>query len=209
MSTAHRVTIVDTGLSNIWSVLNAFEFLGARVDVCSDASSLASADVLVLPGVGSYRQAMARLTETRIDEAIRECAENNARKILGICLGMQLLATTSTEDGVTSGLGIIPANVEAFTSSEVLGSKIPHIGFNSVRPPRNSILFAGLSGNPDFYFVHSYRVLPAGLPDSIALCNYGIDFAATYEHKNIYATQFHPEKSQANGLHLLKNFLEA
>jgi len=203
------VTIVDIGLSNTWSVLNAFQYLGAGTEVTSDVKSVLSADVIVLPGVGSYRQAMERLQESRLGEAITIGSRDNGRKILGICLGMQLLARSGTEDGVTAGLGIIQADVAPFTNSEVMGGKIPHVGFNSVRPTGGSLLFDGLPQDPDFYFVHSFRMMPEGLAGAASLCNYGIDFAAAYEHENIFATQFHPEKSQANGLQLLKNFLEA
>jgi glutamine amidotransferase len=203
------VTIVDIGLSNTWSVLNAFQYLGAETEVTEDPKSVLSADVIVLPGVGSYRQAMERLWESKLGDAITSSVKDNGSKMLGICLGMQLLARSGTEDGITSGLGIIPADVAVFTSPEVKGGKIPHVGFNSVRPARGSVLFEGLPPDPDFYFVHSFRMMPGGLASATSLCNYGIDFAAAYEHENIFATQFHPEKSQANGLQLLKNFLEA
>ena len=203
------MTIVDIGLSNTWSVLNAFQYLGADTEVTSDPKSVLSADVIVLPGVGSYRQAMERLRESKLGDAITASAEDNGRKILGICLGMQLLGRSGTEDGVTQGLGIIPADVANFTSAEVMGGKIPHVGFNSVKPSQGSVLFEALPQDPDFYFVHSFRMTPEGLANAASLCNYGIDFTAAYEHENIFATQFHPEKSQANGLQLLKNFLEA
>jgi len=203
------VTVVDIGLSNTRSVLNAFQYLGAETEVTGDPKSVLSAEVIVLPGVGSYRHAMERLHESKLSDAITTSAQDNGTKILGICLGMQLLGRSGTEDGITSGLGIIPADVAVFTSPEIKGGKIPHVGFNSVRPARGSVLFEGLPPDPDFYFVHSFRMMPGGLASATSLCNYGIDFAAAYEHENIFATQFHPEKSQANGLQLLKNFLEA
>ncbi|MDE0973574.1 MAG: imidazole glycerol phosphate synthase subunit HisH [Candidatus Nanopelagicales bacterium] len=203
------MTVVDIGLSNTGSVLNAFQYLGAKTEVTGDPKSVLSAEVIVLPGVGSYRQAMERLRESELGDAITASAQDKGNKILGICLGMQLLGRSGTEDGITAGLDIIPADVAVFTSPEVRRRKIPHVGFNSVRPAVGSVLFEGLPQNPDFYFVHSYRMMPEGLTNTTSLCNYGTDFVAAYEHENIFATQFHPEKSQVNGLQLLKNFLEA
>jgi glutamine amidotransferase len=152
---------------------------------------------------------MERLRESGLADAIIASAMDSGRKILGICLGMQLLGRSGLEDGLTPGLGIIPADVAPFTSAEVKGKKIPHVGFNSVRPSQGSVLFEGLPREPDFYFVHSFRMTPEGHAGRTSFCNYGIDFAAAYEYENIFAAQFHPEKSQANGLRLMKNFLEA
>ena len=203
------MTVVDIGLSNTQSVLNAFQYLGVKPEVTGDPNCVLSAEVIVLPGVGSFRLAMERLRDSKLSDAITTRAQDTGTKILGICLGMQLLGRCGTEDGMTRGLGLIPADVSMFTSAEVRGGKIPHVGFNSVRPADGSVLFEGLPQNPDFYFVHSYRMKPEGRSSTTSLCNYGCDFVAAYEHENIFATQFHPEKSQANGLQLLKNFLEA
>jgi glutamine amidotransferase len=189
-------------------VVNAFEYLGCKALVASDPDQVANADILILPGVGSFRKAMASLCERELDRALSHAVLNRGRKILGICLGMQLLGASGFEDGETSGLGLIPADVERFTLEEVCGSKIPHVGFNSVKVPSTSRLMAGLATNTDFYFVHSYRMLSKGLPGLTANCVYGIEFMAAYEYENIFATQFHPEKSQSNGLLLLKNFIE-
>jgi glutamine amidotransferase len=120
---------------------------------------------------------------------------------------MQLLGVRSSEDGDTLGLGLIPAEVDRFSPCEIGINKIPHIGFDLVCSQPDSRLFKGLKNPADFYFVHSYRMLPLNLEGKIAVCNYGINFLAAYEEQNIYATQFHPEKSQTNGLALLKNFL--
>ncbi len=201
------VTVVDIGMSNTWSVINAFRYLGAKAEASDDPAAVTSADVIVLPGVGSFRLAMDRLTESGLAEAIVSASRD--RKILGICLGMQLLATNGTEDGDTAGLGLMPGLVEAFTPADVGDRKIPHVGFNTVAPAPGSVLFAGVADHPDFYFVHSYRVLPVDAPGEVSTAHYGTDFVAAYEHENLYATQFHPEKSQANGLQLLKNFLDA
>ena len=206
--TKRTVTIVDYGMGNICSVVSAFDYLGCEALVTSDPEQVANADTLILPGVGSFRKAMVSLREQELDQALSHAVLNRGRKILGICLGMQLLGKRGFEDGETSGLGLIPAAVERFSVEEVGGLKIPHVGFNSVKVPPASRLMAGLAENADFYFVHSYRMLSEGLPGQVANCFYGIEFLAAYEHENIFATQFHPEKSQSNGLVLLKNFIE-
>lgn len=206
--TQKTVTIVDYGMGNICSVASAFDYLGCELLITGDPDSVAGADILVLPGVGSFRKAMASLRERKLDSALLHAVLNRKRKILGICLGMQLLGDRGFEDGDTPGLGLIPARVERFSTDEVHGSKIPHVGFNSVNVPPGSRLMAGLAAKADFYFVHSYRMLPDGLPGLAANCVYDIEFLAAYEQANIFATQFHPEKSQSNGLLLLKNFIE-
>lgn len=202
-----RVTVIDYGMGNIWSVLSALRYLDCNPTVSSDPDEVAGADTLLLPGVGSFRKAMIALTQTGLDEAVIAAVRTGGSKILGICLGMQLMGTRSSEDGDTSGLGLIPAAVNRLTPWEVGANKVPHIGFDAVRSLSDARLFQGLPQAADFYFVHSYRMLPAGLTGRAATCNYGAEFLAAYEQDNIYATQFHPEKSQTNGLVLLKNFL--
>jgi glutamine amidotransferase len=150
---------------------------------------------------------MISLKEKELDQAIVEAVKTKGNNILGICLGMQLMGANSSEDGDTVGLGLIPSVVDKFTPQEIGSNKIPHIGFDLVRSQPNSRLFKGLQQAADFYFVHSYRMLPAGLSGKPAICNYGAEFLAAYEQDNIFATQFHPEKSQTNGLILLNNFL--
>jgi glutamine amidotransferase len=202
-----KVLIVDYGMGNLGSVQNALDYLEADYQVSSTPKVIASADALILPGVGSFRLATQTLQKQGIDDAIREAVSIKGKKILGICLGMQLLGTRSSEDGESEGFGFIGAGVDRFTELETDGQKIPHVGFNAVRSAAGSILFSGLSEASDFYFVHSYRMLPDALPGVTAICNYGAGFLAAYEHENIFATQFHPEKSQTSGLSLLSNFL--
>ena len=202
-----NVTIIDYGMGNLWSVLSALRYLGISPCISSNPDVIANADMLVLPGVGSYRNAMISLKKNGLDHAIIEAVKNKETKILGICLGMQLLGMSSTEDGDTTGLGLIQAEVCKFTSGEVGDKKIPHVGFDVVRSEVDWPLFKGLKQASDFYFVHSYRMLPTGLSGRQAICSYGIDFLGAYQKDNIFATQFHPEKSQTNGLMLLKNFL--
>ena len=205
---ARRVVIIDLGMSNVCSVQNAFSYLGQPAEITSECEVVQQADVVIIPGVGSYRKAMSRLRERQLDMAIKVLASDSGRKVLGICLGMQLLGQSGSEDGPSVGLELIPGRVNAFSGEEVRGLKLPHVGFNSVKIPYGSMLYRGLPTDPDFYFVHAYRMLPTGLPGLVGLCNYGLQFAASYEYRNIFATQFHPEKSHAYGLQLLRNFLE-
>ena len=202
------ITVVDYGMGNIWSVLSALRYLGNTPTVSNDPDEICQASVLVLPGVGSFCKAMNTLRTSGLDQAILEAVKTRGGKILGICLGMQMLGTHGSEDGDTMGLGLIPNRVDRFSSHELSNIKIPHIGFNSVRSDQKEGMFCNLPETADFYFVHSYRMLHEDLKGRTATCTYGIDFLAAFEVDNIYGTQFHPEKSQTNGLILLKNFLE-
>lgn len=202
-----RVVVVDYGMGNLWSVASALQFLGAECVVSGEPGVVQKADILILPGVGSYRRAMEALHERRLVDSVKEAVERKQRKILGICLGMQLMADWSTEDGKTQGFGFISGQVERFSIAELSGNKVPHIGFNSVEFPSNKGLFAGFGQEADFYFVHSYRLSNAGSAGEVAMCRYDAEFVAGYQSDNVFAVQFHPEKSQTNGLQLLKNFL--
>lgn len=204
-----KIVVVDYGMGNLWSVVSALDFLGADSIISSNPAEITKADAILLPGVGSFRRAMLILTNNNLDEAIKEAVQIKQRKILGICLGFQMLAESSAEDGMTAGLGFIPTPVESFSVQELEGRKLPHVGFNRVRLPNTSSLFDGFKAAEDFYFVHSYRLLAQDLPGKKAICNYGTDFLAAYEHENVFGAQFHPEKSQTNGLRLLANFLSA
>jgi glutamine amidotransferase len=201
------ITIVDYGMGNLWSVLSALRYLGCNPTISSDPDEISRANSLLLPGVGSFRNAMIALKKKGIDQAINEAVQIRGRKILGICLGMQLMGLSSSEDGETLGLGFINSTVDKFTLTEIGANKLPHIGFDLVRSQPGSRLFNNLQMTADFYFVHSYRMLPTGLSGIPATCCYGVEFLAAYEKDSIFATQFHPEKSQTNGLILLKNFL--
>ena len=204
-----RVTIIDYGMGNIWSVASALRYLNCEVVVSSDPLAIQKAESLILPGVGSFRKAMKALRDMNLEAPIIESALVRKVKFLGICLGMQLMGVNSTEDGLTSGLNLIPSKVDKFSPAEIVERKVPHIGFNQVNIDSSGNLFKGISGNQDFYFVHSYRMLPPDSQGIVSTFNYGIDFLAAYESENLFATQFHPEKSQSNGLKLLDNFLKA
>ena len=199
--------VIDYGMGNILSVLSAVRYLGATAEVSSDPEAIASAQKLILPGVGSFRRAMESLRATGLDQAIHRAVQSGETNLLGICLGMQLLGTVGTEDGETEGLGLIDQRVDSFTPEELSGLKIPHIGFSGVKAGPDSRLFAGLPSEADFYFVHSFRMLPE-IPDTVvSCCHHGATFAAAVEKGNVFGAQFHPEKSQTNGLMLLRNFL--
>lgn len=205
--TSPKITVIDYGMGNLWSVMSALRYLGSNPVISSDPDEIIKADALLLPGVGSFRKAMNSLRGGGIDKAILEAVQVKGTKILGICLGMQLLGASSTEDGHTIGLGLIPTEVDKFSFKETGLIKVPHMGFDVVKSESSWSLFKGLKNSADFYFVHSYRLLPSALSGNCSVCNYGVDFLAAYEKDNIFATQFHPEKSQTNGLMLLKNYL--
>ena len=203
-----KVLIIDYGMGNLWSVLNAFHYLGIDAILVNEPKKILEADFIVLPGVGSFRKAMITLKKLRFDEAIYEAVNIKHSKILGICLGMQLLGSYGSEDGETSGLGLINNRVDQFTLAELGINKIPHVGFNTVHFCQNTGLFKDIPDQADFYFIHSYRMLIDKFEGNYASCRYGVEFLAAFEMNNICGTQFHPEKSQTNGLILLKNFLE-
>ncbi len=201
-----RVTIIDYGMGNILSVKNAIDYLGYKNQVTNDYKIIRNSELLILPGVGSFRDAMREIKKFEIDKAIKESV-NKKGKILGICLGMQLLALSSVEDGNCKGIGLVPGKIVKLES--IIKKKIPHIGFNSIKTDYFKGLFNGLEKNNFFYFVHSYFFLPQKTKKfKFSYCEYGKKFVSSYESSNICGTQFHPEKSQSNGLKLIKNFLK-
>ena len=201
-----EVTIVNYGIGNIWSVIAAFEYLGAKCNVTDDKKEILSSKKIVLPGVGSFKKAMDSINNKNLNTAINEAVKVKKSSILGICLGMQLIGSSSTENGFTKGLGLIPNKVRMFDKKYKI--KIPHVGFNTVQIPRKNILFKDIPDKSDFYFVHSYYMINDNLENGCsATTKYGVDFVAAFEKENIFGTQFHPEKSQTNGLTLLRNFL--
>jgi len=198
-------------MGNLWSVASAIKFLGADPVVSHDPIEIANSNCLVLPGVGSFRRAMETIKTNKYDQAIAEALTNSKTKLLGICLGMQLLGASSTEDGVTPGLGLVPNLVTRFSSNNNIKIKIPHIGFSEVKSPKNSSLFVNIPDNSCFYFVHSYFMEIANsdvAKGHVATATHGTDFVAAIESGRICGTQFHPEKSQKSGLQLMRNFLE-
>lgn len=198
------IAIVDYGMGNLRSVQKGFEHAGVtEVVVTDDASLVAAADGIVLPGVGAFRDAAAHLRASGLREVILARIAEGV-PFLGICLGMQLLASVGLEDGEWEGLGVLGGTCERLPG----GVKIPHIGWNTVAYPRESELFAGIPEGTAFYFVHSYHLRPADPACIIGAATYGVEFAAAVEQRSVFAVQFHPEKSSSAGLALLGNFGE-
>lgn len=201
---AAEILIVDYGMGNLRSVQKAFERVGFAADISSDPGRVADATRLVLPGVGAFQDAIARLRETGLAEEVAYHIADGL-PFLGICLGMQLLFTRSHEDGLHAGLDVFPGEVVLFPT--VPGLKVPHMGWNTLRFTQPECpLFAGLPPDPAVYFVHSYYAVPHDAGVLAAQADYPEPFCAAVWKDNVYATQFHPEKSQQVGLMMLKNF---
>lgn len=214
------IAIVDYGAGNIRSIEKALEHVGARVRVTDDASLVAQADAVVLPGVGSGGAAMARMRRRGLDDAIRRATEQG-RPFLGICLGMQLLADHHAE-GEVDGLRLFRgevrrigwgAYVERSQHSDAgrgpNGPKVPHMGWNQVTPLRDGLpIFAGVPSDAYFYFAHSYYVEPQDQRGVVAVTDYGSPFCSVIVSEQCWGTQFHPEKSGMVGLRLLRNFVD-
>jgi glutamine amidotransferase len=200
-----RIVIVDYGMANLRSVQKAFEKVGHPAVVSGDPGRVAEADKLVLPGVGAFRDAIARLHEAHLAEPILDhlCA---GKPFFGICLCLQLLFTTSHEDGTWRGLDFFPGEVVRF--ADVPGQKVPHMGWNALRVRRAAPPLIDLPPEPHVYFVHSYYVKPRDEALVATETDYPTPFASAVRHENVFATQFHPEKSQRVGLGMLRRFAE-
>jgi glutamine amidotransferase len=199
------VAVIDYGMSNIDSVVRAIEECGGRPFVATAPNALSKADCIVLPGVGSFADGMRELRFRQLDEALRREALVNNIPVLGICLGMQMLATRGHEGGETPGLDLIPGDVVRFEPNGS-GERIPHIGWNSVLPTRECPLFRGIDPGTDFYFVHSYHFDCAD-ESAVAKTQYCGEFVCSVRRGYVFGVQFHPEKSQKRGIQLLRNFL--
>lgn len=204
--------IVDCGIGNLRSVQKMLERQGVAAPVSGAAATVAAADVVVLPGVGAFGDAMAELRAAGLVDVLRAHALERRKPLLGICLGMQLLARESSEGGRHQGLGLIDAEVRPLAvagQSDWAGRRLtlPHIGWNAVAPREDSVLFQGIAPGSDFYFVHGYQVVCGDPALAAATCAYGGDFVSAVEQDNIMGVQFHPEKSQSSGQRLLRNFV--
>jgi imidazole glycerol-phosphate synthase subunit HisH len=204
---AGRVTVVDYGLANIRSVVNALNCFEADVTVAENGAALANAELIVLPGVGSFDAGMRGLSERGHVEALQRRVIEAGVPYLGICLGMQFLFDGSAE-GSAKGLGWMSGRIERFPAGPDQ-PKVPHVGWNEVEIVPSSKLMAALVSPADFYFVHSYYA-PLAAANGVAsgICDYGVRFCAALERDNIAAVQFHPEKSQLGGMKLLETFLQ-
>lgn len=197
------VGIVDIGIGNLGSLSNALHSQGWDSVSISSASDFNDVTHLLIPGVGAFAAAMSRLGDTRLVEPIRQFA-SEGNPVMGICLGMQLLAESGTEGGNTGGLALIPGMVVPM--EQRLDLPLPHVGWNEVRQTRTHPVLKGIRNNADFYFVHSYRFVPRESDSVLAETEYGEYFPSIVGRGNVIGMQFHPEKSQLNGLRLLDNF---
>jgi len=202
-----KVAIIDYGMGNLKSIINALDYLGVENKLISDPKYLFKYSHIILPGVGSFKKAIKNLKTNGMFETLIKISKKK-QKIFGICLGMQLLFDSSTEEGYTKGLGIINGKVEKFSLRETKNLKIPHVGFNEIFFNKGNSFFKGIKNNSDFYFDHSYRITEFEKNIISAKSNHGINFLSAFSMNNIYGAQFHPEKSQSNGLLLIRNFIK-
>jgi glutamine amidotransferase len=197
------ILIVDYGMANLRSVQKAFEKVGTAADISGDPHRIAETDKLVLPGVGAFRDAIARLNEAGLADPIRQHVRRG-KPFFGICLGLQLLFTRSYEEGTYDGLNLFDGDVVRFDN--VPGLKVPHMGWNQLRIKKPAPQLAGLGAGSSVYFVHSYYVKPKDASLTAAEADYPTPFTAAIWHENVFASQFHPEKSQRVGLSMLEKF---
>ena len=201
---SQRITIVDYQMGNLRSVEKALEHVGAKVEITSDAAKILKADKLILPGVGAFGDAMRELRNRDLIEPLKTSIAQG-KPFLGICLGLQLLFEKGYEGGEHEGLGVLKGNVVRFDLPKQY--KVPHMGWNNVTSVQKNVpLLEGLSPEPSMYFVHSYYVVPSDRSLIWLEADYGHRFCAAIRQGNLYATQFHPEKSQREGLQMLRNF---
>ena len=195
------IAIIDYGAGNVKSVMFALRRIGVEGHLTTDAAGLREAAGIILPGVGAFGRAMERLGEEELDETLRELSRDG-KPLLGICLGHQLLFSESGEHGRHSGLGLIRGEVRRFGD----GVKTPHMGWNRIRYRKPSALFEGIGDESFFYFAHSFTVCPIEEGVTLAVTDYGAEFASAVQHGNVYGVQFHPEKSGEAGRAVLVNF---
>lgn len=199
------IRIVDYGMGNLRSVQKGFEKIGATAQFCTRPDEFQDADKLVLPGVGAFRDGIRELRERRLVEPVLEHIASG-RPFLGICLGLQLLFDVSFEEGQWEGLGVLCGEVVRLPDRP--GMKVPHMGWNTLQPTDGNPLLNGIPEAAHFYFVHSYYVVPEDKTIAAARTDYTCTFTSMVAHKKLFATQFHPEKSQSVGLKLLRNFAD-
>tara|TARA_B110001452_G_C15187812_1_gene412536 strand:+ start:26 stop:643 length:618 start_codon:yes stop_codon:yes gene_type:complete len=200
-----KISILNYGMGNLWSLITLIEHLQCKPNIINNYKDIKKSDRILLPGVGSFPMAMKKIKENNFLDGIKEHAIEKKKPILGICLGMQLLCKSSTEEKFSKGLGLVDLKIDKF--KKIKNKKKYHIGFNQVKDIDKSLLFNGINKKNDFYFVHAYRATGKNLKNiKLLKCSYNEEFIAGFEKQNIFGTQFHPEKSHKNGIILLKNF---
>ena len=202
-----KVAIIDYGMGNLKSVEISLNYLGVENELVKNPIHIKRYSHIILPGVGSFKAAIKNLKSAGMFDSLIEIAKQKKQKILGIWLGMHLLFSNSSEGGLTKGLGIMNGKVERFNQKKTKKLKIPHVGFNEVLFDETNPFFKGITNSSDFYFNHSYRINKFEESINQVFSNHGEKFLSGFNFENIYGTQFHPEKSQSNGLLLLKNFI--
>lgn len=201
------IVIVDLGTGNLFSVAKSLARIGANSLISSRAEDIANAKKIILPGVGHFGKAMHALTELNLADALNEAALVKRKPVLGICLGMELMARTS-EEGDVAGLGWIDAEVVRFDIADKQRFKVPHIGWNRIEIKKESVLMKGLSGSSEFYFLHSYHLKVNDEADALNKTEYETVFTSAIEKDNLFGVQYHPEKSHDAGARVLRNFVE-
>lgn len=200
------IVIIDYGLGNINAFANVFKRLNIPVKIAQKADDLEDVSKIILPGVGAFDHAMIKLKESGMREKLDELVLKKSMPVLGICVGMQILAHSS-EEGSLPGLGWIDGVVKKFDTQKMKQkTHLPHMGWNDVKPLKNTGLFKDVDKEPLFYFLHSYYFYCNKSEDALAVSDYGGEFVSAVNCGNIYGVQFHPEKSHHNGVQLLKNF---
>ena len=200
------ISLLDIGISNLGSLSNALKKIGAEFDISCDPQNINNAQGIIIPGVGSFSDGMKSLERLNLVKVLKEKC-NNGTPILGICLGMQLLANTSEEFGKNNGLSLVPGDVVKLNSSTL--SKVPNIGWHDIYLNKKNFLFKGINYGDSFYFVHSYVMKFNYDVDCLGKILHGNEFViGFFQYKNIFGAQFHPEKSQDSGLKFLSNFVD-
>ncbi|HSI22801.1 MAG TPA: imidazole glycerol phosphate synthase subunit HisH [Methylophilaceae bacterium] len=201
-----KVAIINYGMGNLGSVRRAFEEIGVDVAIANHPSVLFETDRIVLPGVGAFAEGMAHLTDGGWVAALQDVVVTQQKPLLGICLGMQMLASSGSEGGMTRGLDFIPGYVQRLDD---VGCRlrIPHVGWNEVHHKVEDAILMDIPDGSDFYFVHSYAVVPKADKHLVATVSYGVDIATVIRNEHVFGCQFHPEKSSKAGRQFLRNFM--
>jgi glutamine amidotransferase len=200
-----KAAVIDYGMGNLASVRRALEEAGASVSIVCEPDEIGDASHIVLPGVGAFNDAMARLVAAAWPQRLTRAVQQEGIPLLGICLGMQLLSDSGEEGGITEGLGFVAGTVVRLAARA--GERIPHVGWNEVNPVKDAALFQGIPAGTDFYFVHSYQFVPTEAKSQLARTDYCGGFISAVSFGTVFGVQFHPEKSSRHGLRLLRNFL--